>query len=352
MSALLMIWWATVVMAVVSVIAMTGLIIQRAWRNRRLRTDNARRQELRSFALRLIQCPAQLAELEQKLLPKDRRLLLQVYNELLPKIRGDYADRLVSLMRELGLMEDCLEQSRDPDWLVRAQACQALGAFPDPDATLALYRAAEDCEPAVRVEAARALVRQGTVRSVVELVRQVAPGDDLPSVTVMALFRSLGRDAVPQLIALLESNKTGLAARLVAADALGHIGDLRAVPALLQLYDQPSVLVRMTSMEALARLGDPRALPAVLLSMTDSAWEVRAQAASAAGRIGSRETEALLRQLLEDEYWWVRYYAAEALFRMGEVGRSALKRAARGPNPLAAEMASGVLEEKGLPACS
>jgi HEAT repeat protein len=350
MNVLLLIWWATVAMAVMSLLAMTALIIQRALRNHTRRRDSGRRQQLRGLALRLIEHPDQLMELEKKMLPRDRRLLLQVYNELFPKIRGEYADRLVSLMRILGLMDECLRDLQDNDWFVRAQACQALGAFREPNVTQALYRATEDPESAVRVEAARALARQGSVRSVVEVVRQVVPGEEQPSVTVMALFRSLGRDAVPELIELLESNTTGLAARLVAADALGHIGDLRAVPALLQLYDHAAVNVRITVMEALARLGDPRALPAVLLCMTDSAWEVRAQAAAAAGRIGARETVALLQQLLEDEHWWVRYYAAEALFHIGGHGLEILRQAAAGDHDLASEMAGGLLEEKGLAA--
>ena len=350
MNVLLLIWWTTVAMAVVSLLAMTVLIIQRALRNRKSRTDSARRQELRGLALRLIEHPEQLVELEKKLLPRDRRLLLQVYNELLQKIRGEYANRLVSLMRILGLMDDCLRDLQDDDWFVRAQACKTLGVFREPDVIRALYRAVEDPEPAVRVEAARALARQGSVQSVVDVVRQIVPGDEQPSVAVMALFRSLGREAVPELVQLLESHTTGLAARLVAADALGHLGDLRAVPALLQLYDHPAANLRITVMEALARLGDPRALPAVLLCMTDSAWEVRAQAAAAAGRIGSAETVALLQQLLGDEHWWVRYYAAEALLRLGPQGLKILREAAASEQTLAAEMAGGLLEEKGLAA--
>ena len=133
MSVLLLIWWTTVAMAVISLLAMTVLIIQRALRNRKSQTDNTRRQELRGLALRLIEHPEQLVELENKLLPRDRRLLLQVYNELLQKIRGEYADRLVSLMRILGLMDDCLRDLEDDDWFVRAQACKTLGAFREPD---------------------------------------------------------------------------------------------------------------------------------------------------------------------------------------------------------------------------
>jgi hypothetical protein len=349
MNVLVLIWWATVVMAVAALLAMTGLICQRASRNLRRRRDAARRAQLREFSLRLVENPALLLQRQSELRRSDRRLLLQVYDELLAKIRGEYAERLVSLMRILGLMEECFSRLRNTDWFERAQACRTLGWFRDPNVILALYRAVDDPVPAVRVEAARSLSRIGAIKSVVELVRQVAPGDDLPSMPVLDLFRSLGRKAVPELLGLLKSD-TGVGAKIIAADALGHIGDLSAVPQLLELYEHPSLNVRMTVMESLGRLADPRAMPAVLLCMTDSAWEVRAQAAAAAGKIGAREAIPLLQQLLADEHWWVRYYAAESLFASGPMGREALREAAGGDQPTAAEMAAGLLQEKGLAA--
>lgn len=349
MYALKLIWWATVAMATFSLLAMTGLIVQRTWRNWHQRRDARRRSRLQQLALLLLHYPERLAEMQKELRSEDRRLLLQVYDELLPKIRGEYADRLVSLMRILGLMDECLRQLRDRSWWVRSQACRALGSFRDPNVILALYRAVEDPVAAVRLEAARSLARIGAVRSVTELVRLVAPGDELPPLTVMDLFRSLGRKAVPELIQLMEGD-AGLSAKIVAADAVGYIGDLSAVPALLHLYDHASLHVRMTAMESLGRLEDPRALPAVLLAMTDPSWEVRAQAAAAAGKIGAPESVPLLQQVLRDEHWWVRYYAAEALFRIGDPGMAALRAAAAGDDPSAAEMATGLLQEKGLAA--
>ena len=222
-----------------------------------------------------------------------------------------------------------------------------LGMFRDPNVVLALYRALEDAVPMVRIEAARSLARLGEVRSVLELVQQIVPGDELPPMAVLDLFRSLGRKAVPQLERLLVE-ATGITAKIVAIDALGHIGDLGALDVLMQFYDHRSLAVRMAVVEALGRLGDPRALPAILLSMTDPVWEVRAQAAAASGKVGSAQVVPLLRQLLEDDHWWVRYHAAEALFRLGEDGMAVLRETALSEHPTAAPMASGILEEKGV----
>jgi hypothetical protein len=54
--------------------------------------------------------------------------------------------------------------------------------------------------------------------------------------------------------------------------------------------------------------------------------------------------------MLEDDHWWVRYRAAEALYRVGGQGIEALHEASTRAHPFAAEIAWGVLREKGLAA--
>ena len=191
------------------------------------------------------------------------------------------------------------------------------------------------------------------------------------------IFRSLGTGAVPELMAVLESD-VPVSVQMLAADALGHIGDPRAVPALLSLFqtperkaggggtihehkarrgrayaerDQPanaSVALRLAVMQALSVLVDPRSLDAILAALEDPIWEVRAQAAQCASQLGSPDAIPRLSSLLHDEHWWVRFHAAEALFKLGEAGGESLRQAARGPSARAADMASGLLREKGV----
>lgn len=349
MTALLAIWWLSCGLAVTSLIAMGGLIVHRARRNRREIVEAGRREELKKLAWELMDRPDRLFLLKSQIKPNDRRLLIQLFSELLQKIRGKYAERFVSLMRILGLMEECLQRLNDRPWWVRAEACTVLGAFNDLNVKLALYRALEDPIMEVRVEAARSLVRQDAVRSVAELVNRLVIGESMPSLAVIDLLRNLSRSAVREFLELLDqSPKVGV--KLVAIDALGHSGDLDTVPALLHYYDHPSQLIRLAAMQALSLLRDPRALAAVLLAMTDFDWEVRAQAATAAGEIGASEAIPLLEQLLEDEHWWVRYHAGAALHNIGELGILALNEIASRPSPVAAEMAWGILREKGLAA--
>jgi hypothetical protein len=86
----------------------------------------------------------------------------------------------------------------------------------------------------------------------------------------------------------------------------------------------------------------------VVLATTDAAWEVRAQAAIALGRLASPEAVAALHHLLADEQWWVRYHAAQALAAIGHRGVLCLQATAEEGLPDAANMAWGILRERGL----
>ena len=206
------------------------------------------------------------------------------------------------------------------------------------------------------------------------------------------MFRLLGHDAVPELITVLAGSSREVV-KLLAVDALSHIGDVRVVPALLKLCGppsepapppaptarspidddpaarvmeanrsqrratglprrrrsrDPSTALRVAVVQALSLLDDPRALPPVLKALEDPAWEVRAQAAACAGKLGSGDAIPSLERLLLDEQWWVRYHAAESLFKLGGRGLSVLFTAAHSPVARAADIAQGLLREKGL----
>lgn len=239
----------------------------------------------------------------------------------------------------------------------------------------ALVTALDDPQVGVRLEAARALARLKAVPSVAGLVARLAVVDASHSLAVREIFRSLGPLAVGELMNVLESDVPDQV-KLLATDALGHIGDPRAVPALLKLFHSPknrdgdtiyehkarrgrsytersqpansSVVLRLAVMQALSVLVDPRALDAILAALEDPIWEVRAQAAQCASQLGSPAALPRLEALLHDEHWWVRFHAAEALFKLGEAGVNTLLKVARGTSATGAAIAAGLLREKGL----
>lgn len=370
-----LIHWVSLVLAGATLAILLVVVVRQAFRNRRVRRDAARRQSLMALALEYIEEPEFIPAFKAQLKPPDQRLLLQLFADLLPKVRGDYAEKIVQLMRAMGLNERCLTQLRSPKWWKRADAAAVLGWFQEPRVIQALETALDDPQVGVRIEAARALARLKAVQSVAGLVARLAVVDASHSLAVREIFRSLGPSAVGELMSVLESDVPDQV-KLLATDALGHIGDPRAVPALLKLFHSPrnqtgdaihehkarrgrsysdrsqptnsSVALRLAVMQALSVLVDPRALDAILTALEDPVWEVRAQAAQCASQLGSPAALPRLETLLHDEHWWVRFHAAEALFKLGEAGVNTLLKVARGTSATGANIAAGLLREKGL----
>lgn len=372
-----LIHWVSLALAGGTLAILLVVVVRQAFRNRRTKRDGLRRQSLMALALEYIEEPEFLPAFKAQLKVEDQRLLVKLFAELLPKVRGDYAEKIVHLMREMGLRDRCLAQLHSHKWWKRADAAAVLGWFQEPQVITALERGLDDPQVEVRLEAARALTELKAVQSVAGLVARLAVVDATHSLGVQEIFRSLGVGAVPELLGVLESDVPEHV-KILAADALGHIGDPRAVPGLLRLFHTPSrkgeetnyehkarrgrahlhhnpstnapVALRLAVMQALSVLVDPRSLDAILAALEDPVWEVRAQAAHCASQLGSSAAIPRLETLLHDEYWWVRFHAAEALFKLGEAGVRALHQAARSNSARSADIAGGLLREKGMAA--
>ncbi len=125
--------------------------------------------------------------------------------------------------------------------------------------------------------------------------------------------------AIEPLIEALEDTNQWV--RIVAAEALGQLRARQAVEALILCLDDPSIWVRRAAVVALGEIGDPRAVPPLverLLHHPSTEWpvELRDVAARALGRLGPPALEALT-AALEDEDKWVRQAAVRALGQMG-----------------------------------
>ena len=121
-------------------------------------------------------------------------------------------------------------------------------------------------------------------------------------------------DEVSLLIqALLEDKVSSV--RAEAADALGEIGDIRAVEPLIQvLQEDEDYTVRDHAVSALGEIGDARAVePLIQVLLEDEDYFVRGYAAEALGKIGDVRAVEALTQALEDEDYFVQRKAELAL---------------------------------------
>jgi len=150
-----------------------------------------------------------------------------------------------------------------------------------------LIRALKDSNPYVRKEAAEALGKIGDERAVEPLIE-----------------------------ALKDSY---LAVRWKAAEALSKIGERAAGPLIEALKDSDEY-VRMGAAGALGEIGDSRAVEPLIEALKDSNADVRSSAAIALGEIGDRRAVGPLIEALKDSNEFVREEAAEAL---GEIVKKA-----------------------------
>lgn len=97
-----------------------------------------------------------------------------------------------------------------------------------------------------------------------------------------------------------------------AAQALGKIGDTKAVGFLILALDKGDKVVRWYVAEALGKIGDPRAVEPLTKALNDSNNEVSKRAAEALEKIGAPAVEPLIK-VLGDENEHVRKAAAETL---------------------------------------
>jgi len=126
--------------------------------------------------------------------------------------------------------------------------------------------------------------------------------------------------AIEPLIAALEDDNQWV--RIVAIEALGLLGAQEATEYLLSFLENDSIWVRRASVVALGQVGDARAVEPLmqrLLRAPDSKWpeEIHDVLAKALGDIGEPAIKVLV-QALEDTDAWVSAAAARALGRIGD----------------------------------
>lgn len=312
------IWWLAIYLALLSCSLMGLLILRRA----AMALLGARRRRLEKVLLaRLLDyLAAEDPDPEPRLAHSrgEAALLLEIVEHLLRSLHGEGRARLHAVLRTLGGEAEQIRRLRHGVEWERTAAARRLRHFDTPEVVAALRRALDDPGPDVRAAAARSLLKLDAVDSVLPLFEKLVIRAAVAPKALRDIFRRLGSRFLGEMVAVLREGPEK--AQVIAIDALGHSGDLRAVAPLMDALRDGGKEIAASSFRALAFLGDPRAAPAVERGLEDPAWEVRCQAAFCAGRIGAVELKERLAKLLDDPVWWVRYRSAEALYEFGGEG--------------------------------
>ncbi len=188
----------------------------------------------------------------------------------------------------------------------RRAALWALGELGSPEALDAVRFALADEEPAVRVEAVRALGRlkgsDQTSVGVPALLEVVAEARE--ATLVLVALRALGETSDPRALGVLGPLVRASDARLAVAavEALSRHADSRRLSSLFDgLHHAESEVVK-AAMLAIAAEPDPRVIVHLGACLDQSAWDVRRLAADLLGRAPSEASASLLRARLAVEH--------------------------------------------------
>jgi HEAT repeat protein len=213
-------------------------------------------------------------------------------------------------------------------WWRRADAARALGWVEEQSAVLALVGRLDDRHEEVRAAAVEALGRLGDVRALAPLVEGLWDDSGLQHTRVVLALREFGATAVEPLLA---HERRHHAATATIADLLGAVGEASALEPLTEWCSDAAPEVRAAALRALGTLGTcDRTYYYALRALGDDDVEVRAAAARALGRSRRQEAAPYLAEALHDD-WEVAVESAHGLRDLGDAGRRALERATSGP---------------------
>ncbi|HZI75865.1 MAG TPA: HEAT repeat domain-containing protein, partial [Gemmatimonadales bacterium] len=260
---------------------------------------------------------------------------------------------LLEVYDQLGLIDKYIDKLQNArKWRDRAFAAELLGRVGNAKAVPALLQTVqatgtEDAD--VREIALRALARIADPGAIDPLVAALENADAWLAPRLADILVRHGALAIEPLIHLLSGTDRNTA-RAWAANVLGEVRAVEAVPLLLQALEDPSDEVRSKAATALGRLRDRRAVAPLLEHLlSDPAPFVRARVASALAQFGGPEVTERLVRTLGDSAWWVRMRGVEALEQIGPGAEAALLMALDDTDPEIRQRAAVSLERLGIP---
>ena len=200
----------------------------------------------------------------------------------------------------------------------REDAVEELGEIGNPADVTLIATAFKDADPRVRKAAAQALLRIDDPRAVAPLIEGLsdsASGGAWQAEIIGALEHFQDPRAVSACSDALQSHDARV--RRAATSALGTLGDVAAIPQLLEMVlDEDPETARQAGY-ALAKFGPP-ALEGLTQIMREAPISAKISAATALGIIGDRTSIPILVDALKDRDSYLQIAVANALARFND----------------------------------
>ncbi|MBP2132538.1 HEAT repeat protein [Methanomicrobium sp. W14] len=216
-------------------------------------------------------------------------------------------------------MNECkkiLRKLKNENWKVRSEAVDQIGSISSPEQAVELISIVEN-EKWFVLESVAGGLSLITDRSVLKAIDESLKNHRwfIPQ-GVRALLKAGYYPDVSAVAGALSDSDPVI--RRYAADALGLIGDIRAVSFLTDCVEDNDSGVRTRIILALGKLSESETKPsgAVLNALSDESSDVRKTAAFVIGKMNLKEVPEELTRLLDDKNKYVRRSASDAVERI------------------------------------
>jgi HEAT repeat protein len=315
------------------VVLLVVILVGRARADRRRRRLEELRPEFETVIARYVSGPeVTIPPLSDS--REDRTLLRELAVEAIVELRGRERQRVTTLLEDNAIVADTCEELGDGRVRTRRRAAELLGEIASAQSADALMLALLDPDRGVRMTAARALAELADDRFLEPAIDVVEEGaEERPGAAVAALL-AIGVRTPDSLGSALREDRDP-ALRRLAFSVIAELRLAQYQPELRDALRGGDDELTARAARGLGAIGDMTAVDELLALVEDSsaAWFCRVVAAGALGAIGEPRAVPALETELEHGDWSMRVRAAEALSSLGEPGIEALRRAARSEDP-------------------
>ena len=260
--------------------------------------------------------------------------------EISRSLSGAGKERLRFVAQQVGVVDRARALCQHRRWTHRLRGARILSGLDIPDPLVLKLLA--DRHPAVRAQAAEWAAAQPSVEVISAMLELLADPATQARFAVQNALLRMGNVIAGPLSTFLETHSDRAAgAGLRVAES---VAEPRFLTSALRLSHAENTGVREAAAKLLGAIAGAEAAARLVEMLADSDSHVRAAAASALGRMHYWQAGSQLAERLRDPRWRVRREAGLALRAIGAPGTLLLRRALKGDDRFAADMAQQVLD--------
>jgi len=260
--------------------------------------------------------------------------------EISRSLSGAGKEQLRFVAQQVGVVDRARALCQHRRWTHRLRGARILSGLDIPDPLVLKLLA--DRHPAVRAQAAEWAAAQPSVEVISSMLELLADPATQARFAVQNALLRMGNVIAGPLSTFLETHSDRAAgAGLRVAES---VAEPRFLTSALRLSHAENIGVREAAAKLLGAIAGAEAAARLVEMLADSDSHVRAAAASALGRMHYWQAGSQLAERLRDPRWRVRREAGLALRAIGAPGTLLLRRALKGDDRFAADMAQQVLD--------